>query len=135
MKTRSLQILIAAAVLIAASLACGAPAAPGISNIYMATDEQGTNKTTVFSTTNDFFVFFDVKNVAVGTPFQSQWFALNVEGEDPSTPFHTIDYNLEDNVTTVYFQLTNSDGWPVGNYRVDIYMNGSKVGEQTFSVQ
>jgi hypothetical protein len=135
MKTRNFPILLALIALIAAGLACGAPAAPTVSNFYMATDEQGTNHTTVFSSTDDFFVFFDVKNVPAGTPFQSQWFALNVEGMDPSSPFHTIDYNLEDNVTTVFFQLTNSDGWPVGNYRVDIYMNGAKVGEQAFSVR
>jgi hypothetical protein len=135
MKKRALPILLGILALTAAALACGAPAAPGVSNMYMASDQDGTVKTSIFSPGQDFFVFFDVSNVATGTPFQSQWYALNAEGEDPNTAFHTIDYALEQGVTTVYFQLTNPDPWPAGNYRVDIYMNGTKVGEQSFSVQ
>jgi len=133
MKKSSLPILLAIATLIAVSLACGAPAAPGVSSMYMASDEQGTNRTTSFSSDQDFFVFFNVNNVAVGTPFQSQWFYL--DGDDANTPFHTIDYALENGVSTVFFQLTSSDPWPAGNYRADIYMSGTKVGDQSFSVQ
>lgn len=120
-----------------ASLACNAlmPATPGASNFYMATDVEGTNRTTVFSPTDDFYVFFDVSGIEVGTNFQSRWYALDVEGEDPNVPFQTIDYAYESDISNIYFQLTNSDGWPAGNYKVEIYMNDVKVGEQQFSVQ
>jgi hypothetical protein len=133
MKKGSLPILLAIAILIAASLACGAPATPGVSNMYMSSDEQGATRTTSFTPDQDFFVFFAVNNVAVGTPFQSQWFYL--DGDDPNTPFHSIDYAREVGVDTIYFQLTSTDPWPAGNFRVDVYMNGTKVGEQSFSVQ
>jgi hypothetical protein len=120
-----------------ASLACNALAAPtpGASNFYMATDKDGNNRTSVFSPNDDFYVFFDVAGIEVGTPFQSRWYALDVEGEDPNTPFQTIDYTYEADVANIYFQLTNSNGWPVGNYKVEVYMNNAKVGEQQFSVQ
>jgi hypothetical protein len=69
--------------MLVASLACNAAAAtPGISNIYMATDQEGTNQTTVFSPTDDFYVFFDVSGVDVGTNFQSRWYALDIEGQE-----------------------------------------------------
>jgi hypothetical protein len=42
---------------------------------------------------------------------------------------------LEEGVGSVYFQLFNDTEWPVGTYRVDVYMEGTKVGEQQFSVQ
>jgi hypothetical protein len=138
MKNSKLPILLAIISIFAASLACGAPAipsAPAVSNIYMATDPEGKSPTSTFTPDQDFFVFFEVNNVPAGTPFQSQWFVLNVEGEDPNTAFHTIDYALEENVELVYFQLTNPDPWPAGDYRVDIYMNGNQVGNATFSVQ
>ena len=130
-------ILFAVIALVVASLACniGAPAEPTVSNIHMATDQDDTNQTTVFSSTNDFFVHFDVAGIDVGTPFQSRWYALDIEGEDPNTPFQTIDYTYEEGIGNIYFQLTNADGWPVGNYKVEIYMNGTKAGEQLFSVQ
>lgn len=138
MKHKNLYpILFGVFAVVAASLACnfGTPAEPTASNFYMATDEAGANRTTVFSSTDDFFVHFDVAGIEAGTPFQSRWYALDIEGEDPNTPFQTIDYTYQEGIGNIYFQLTSADGWPVGNYKVEIYMNGTKVGEQLFSVQ
>jgi hypothetical protein len=128
-------VLFAVVALIISTLACSFGSEPGVSNIRMTTDDSGETSTTSYPPTDDFYVFFDVSGMDVGTPFEGRWFALNIEGEDPNTPFSTIEYNLEDGVGQVYFQLYSDVDWPVGNYRVDIYMNGEKVGEQEFSVQ
>ena len=128
-------VLFAVVALIISTLACSFGSEPGVSNIRMTTTDSGETSTTSYGPTDDFYVFFDVSGMDVGTPFEGQWFALNIEGEDPNTPFSTIEYNLEDGVGQVYFQLYSDVDWPVGNYRVDIYMNGEKVGEQEFSVQ
>jgi len=135
MKKKNFILLSAIVALILASLACNFGGEPGASNFYMAKDADGDLQTSVFSPTDDFYIFFDVNSVDVGTYFEGQWFALDIEGEDPSTPFSTIDYNLEEGVSTIYFQLFNDEQWPVGTYRVDIYMEGAKVGEQQFSVR
>jgi hypothetical protein len=129
-------ILSAVLILVAISLACSSLSpTPGASNFYMATDEDGTNKTNTFSPEDDFFVFFEVAGLEPGTAFQSRWYALDVEGQDPSTPFQTIDYPYEEGITTIYFQMTSQEPWPVGNYKVEVYMNDAKVGEQAFNVQ
>lgn len=138
MKHKNLySILFGVIAVLATSLACnfGTPAEPTASNFYMATDEAGANQTTVFSPTDDFFVHFDVAGIEAGTPFQSRWYALDIEGEDPNAPLQTIDYTYQEGIRNIYFQLTNANGWPVGNYKVEIYMNGTKVGEQLFSIQ
>jgi hypothetical protein len=135
MFSKNFILLSAIAVLILASLACSFGGEPGVSNIYMAKDADGDGQTSVFSPTDDFYVFFDVNAVDEGTYFEARWFALDIEGEDPNTAFETIDYNLEEGVGSVYFQLFNDTEWPVGTYRVDVYMEGTKVGEQQFSVQ
>ena len=132
---KTIILFYAISALIFASLACNFGGEPGASNFYMAKDADGEIQATVFSPTDDFYIFFDVNSVDVGTYFEGRWFALDIEGEDPNTPFSTIDYNLEDGVSTVYFQLFSDTEWPVGNYRVDIYMEGTKVGEQQFSVR
>lgn len=137
MRSKNLYpVLWAVVIMLLATLACSVGGStPGASNFYMATDEAGTNRTNVFSTTDDFYVFFDVTDIEPGTAFQSRWYALNIDGQDPNEPFQTIDYTYEEGIGNVYFQLTNSDGWPVGNYKVEVYMNGTEVGEQEFSVQ
>lgn len=130
------RILCAVIVLLAATLACsGINSTPGASNFYMATDVDGTNRTNTFSPTDEFYVFFDVSGIEAGTSFQSRWYALDIEGQDPAVPFQTIDYVYEEGIGNIYFQLTSDEPWPAGSYKVEIYMNGTKVGEQGFSVQ
>jgi hypothetical protein len=136
MNTRKHIILSALSAVIFATLACSSFATgPTTSNFYMASDKAGANKTTTFTTSQDFFVFFDVSGIPDGTKFQAQWFALDVPSQDSTKPFQTTDYTYANGVTTIYFQLTNSGGWPTGHYRVDLYMSGTKIGEQLFSVQ
>ena len=79
--------------------------------------------------------FFDVSGVDADTNFQSRWYAMDIEGEDPNVPFQTSDYTYESGISNTYFQLTNDAGWPTGNYKVEVHMNDVKVGEQAFSVQ
>ena len=130
-----LFVLLAVSALVASTLACAFGGEPGVSNVRMATDVSGETPTTVYSPSDDFFVFFDVSAVETGTPFEGRWYALDIEGEDPNTPFQTLSYNLEEGASTVYFQLYSDVEWPIGTYRVEIYMNGVKVGEAQFSVQ
>ncbi len=95
----------------------------------------GETTVTSYSPSDDFYVYFDVNAVDTGTLFEGHWYALDIEGEDPNTAFSTIEYNLEEGIGSVYFQLFNDIDWPTGTYRVDVYMDGAKVGEQQFSVR
>ncbi len=129
-------ILVAALALVLSTLACGASAPAGVSNIYMANNENGDNQTTTFAPTDDIYVFFDVNQVDNGTQFEIKWYALNVDGQDPSTPFTTSDYSYNGE-STLYANITSTDssGFPAAQYKVEIYMAGVKVGEQQFNVQ
>ena len=107
---------------------------PKVSNIHMATDDQGANMTTAFAPTDVFYLFFDVRGVPKGTLFETRWYALNVAGKDPNAPFETMDQNYDGSSTALRFRLTNTSNWPAGKYRVDIYMSGKKLGEVQFGV-
>jgi hypothetical protein len=137
MRTRKYFRLIALVAIFAATLACAAfgSSGPSTSNFYMASDKDGNNKTTIFSPDQDFYVFFSVSGISAGTVFHAKWYGLDIQDVDATTPFKTIDYDYESGVSTIYFQLTNSNGWPTGHYKVEIYMGDTKVGEQPFSVQ
>ena len=128
-------ILYAVLAMVLVTLACSVAPTPGASEFYMATDVDGTNRTNTFSPTNDFFVFFDVAGIEAGTNFQARWYALDIEGQDPNVPFQTIDYAYEEGIGNIYFQLTSEEPWPAGSYKVEVYMNDAKVGEQGFVVQ
>ncbi len=136
MKFRNLSILLVVAVLFASVLACGTSAPVGVSNVYMANDAEGTNKTTTFAPTDVIYVFFDVNGVESGAQFQVKWFALNVDGQDPTEAFTVTDYTYTDE-GTIYAQIESTDaaGFPAAQYKVEVYMNGAKVAEQPFSIQ
>ena len=140
MKThKSLALLVVVALLLF-TLACSVTSLiggnPTASNFYMATDNTGGSSTTTYSSNQDFFVFFSVSDVQSGTQFEAKWYALDGQGgQNASVPFQTTDYTYQSGVSQVYFQLTNSGGWPTGNYKVEVYMAGAKIGEQTFAVQ
>ena len=108
---------------------------PTASNFYMSSDSQGKNRTTTFSPNDAFFIFLAVSGVKGGTVFESKWYALNVSGQDPNTPFKTMDLTYESGGLTTYFHLTNNGPWPTGNYKVDVYMNDIQIVEQQFSVR
>lgn len=139
MRTHKLFVLLVAGMLLASTLACSITSLvggnPTASNFYMATDNTGGSSTTTYSANQDFYVFFSVSDIPAGTQFQAKWYALDVPGQNAAVPFQTTDYTYQSGVSTVYFQLTNSGGWPTGNYKVEVYMAGAKIGEQTFAVQ
>ncbi|MBN2118335.1 MAG: hypothetical protein JW730_17310 [Anaerolineales bacterium] len=137
MANKSLYLILAVGVVLLAAIfvydAVGSK--PGASNFYMATDMNGKNRTTVFSPANHVYIFFNVSGIEAGTRFQSRWYGLDLEGQDPAVPLRVIDYTCEGGASKLFFELSSIGDWPKGNYKVEVYMNDAKVGEQTFSVQ
>jgi hypothetical protein len=135
MKSNKVSILLAVIALIISTLACGSSGPPGVSNIYMASDDAGNNKTTTFAPTDTIHVFFDVNQVDNGAQLQMKWFALNVDGQDPTTSFKTLDYAYKGEPTINGQISSTSGGFPVGQYKVEVYLNDAKVGEQQFDIK
>jgi len=138
-RSKLILALFAGCSLALASLACGQTSSKSNApDIYMAADDTGKIKSTAYAKTDDFFVFFDANGVEPGTQYQSRWYALDVSGRDPNKPFKIIDYSYDENkegLSNIFIQLTSDKEWPAGRYRVEIYMNGAKVGEQQFNVE
>ncbi len=61
-----LFVLLAVLALTASTLACAFGGEPGVSNVRMATDVSGETVSSVYSPSDDFFVFFDVSAVVTG---------------------------------------------------------------------
>ncbi len=138
MRTRKYSILSASIVLIAAMLACNAIApAPSVSNIRMTTDNTGKTSTSTYGPGDAFYVFADLSGLSKGSVVEAKWYAVNAQGVDANTLLNTSDYSYESGIGFVYFQLTTNDGsdWPTGTYRVELYLDGNKAGEQGFTVQ
>ncbi len=138
MKSRRFSVALAIAAILIGSLACGTlSTTPTVSNIRMTTDDTGKTQTSTYAPSDKFYVFADLSGIKVGSVIEAKWYAVSVAGVDPNSEINTSDYTYESGIGFVYFQLSKSDGgdWPSGSYRVELYLDGTKVGEQGFTVQ
>jgi len=137
MKNR-LVILLAVLSLVISSLACAVGNTElGLSNLRMAFDQDGENVTTTFSPTDVFFAVADLANAPQGTQVEALWIAVNAADTEPNLEFQTqmLDITEESFTGTIYFQLSNDEGWPAGQYKVDLYLNGTLAQTAEFNVQ
>lgn len=130
------RIFIPVLLLVLASIACGFNlSTANVADAYMAKDPDGNERTTAYAQSDIFYAIVDLANAPDDTQVRAVWTAVNAEGEEPNL--------LIDDVTTtsgdarLTFNLTNSSDmiWPVGTYKVEIYLNDKLVTTLDFLVQ
>jgi len=137
MKSKRLSIVFAVIALILSTLACAFGAGePSLTNPRMSTDSDGVNATTVYAGTDAFYAVADLSNVETGSVVDAKWYLVSAAdydaGEIQSTSLTIEDKSLYNYVS---FELTSDSGWPVGEYKVELYLNGTLAHTINFSVQ
>ena len=139
---KKLPVLFALGMLFVAMLACnlvtGTAATVGLENLHTAFDQSGDSPTTVFSPSDVFYVVGDLKNAPAGTVVEAKWLAVQIEGYEPGELIYEQsinDFTGDSFSGSIYFQLSNDDGWPVGDYKADVYLNGTFVQSVPFGVR
>lgn len=133
-----LPILLSVLTLVLVSLACSALSQElSLANLRMALDEDGVNPTSTFSSSDVFYAVADLKNAPAGTAVVAQWIAVDVADTEQGLNFQeqTLDITEESFSGTIYFQLSNDEGWPAGQYKVELYLNGTLSQSVEFTVQ
>lgn len=131
-------IVLAVLALVFSSLACEALSTEmSVENLRMAYDQDGKQVTSTFSDTDIFYAVADLNNATQGMVVKAKWVAVDVADTEAGLEFQeqTIDITEESFSGTIYFQLSNDDGWPAGLYRVDIYLNDTLGQSLEFNVQ
>jgi hypothetical protein len=134
MNKNKLLVFVAFAVLAAAALACEFSASTAnIKDAWMASDEAGQVRTDVFTQDAIFYCNVDLANAPDDTTVKASWTAVEVEGEEPNVFLDETELTGGDNNLT--FQLSNSSLWPLGSYKVDLYLNDELDRTLEFEVQ
>jgi hypothetical protein len=123
-------------VLLLASLACEFSASTAnITNAHMSLDEADTQPTTVYPTDAEaFYCYFDLNNAPDDTTVKGVWTLVSADGYDPNQEIDSAEISGGDN--TYYFSLAGGDApWPVGDYKIDLYLNDELVETIQFQVQ
>ena len=115
-------------------LACGGSfSTANIQRAWLSSDSSGSPETTEFSQGETFYCLLELANAPADTTLKAVWTAISAEGTDPN--FLIDESELTTGDGTVTFNLTNDQLWPVGTYKVDLYLNGELDRALTFEVR
>ena len=137
MKSRKLPILLALIALVAAALACAAGEL-SLSNTRIASDQNGDNAMTQVGTMDKYYVVSDISNAPTGTVVNWKWYAVNIEGFSPNEMIAEKDFTVDEDGFSGVVYLENpapDGGWPVGDYKFEVYLNGELKDTVTYSVK
>jgi len=107
------------------TLACGFSASTAnIKDAYMARDSEGVDKTTTFAQDEAFYCLVELANAPDDTITKAIWYAVEAEDTEPNFKIDEVSITQGDGVIT--FDLTNDNLWPLGSYKVELYL-GDKL--------
>lgn len=134
MNTFKSRPFLAMLVLVLASLACGGSfSTANISNAYTTANPDGGSPTTVFAQDQIFYAIVQLANAPDDTTVKAVWTAVQVEGYDGEMYLDETVLTSGDGKLT--FQLSNSNLWPIGRYKVDLYLNDTLDRTLEFEVR
>jgi len=134
MKQNKLRVAFAVLAVFLVTLACGFSASTAnISDAYMALDDQGASKTTVFAQEEIFYCIVQLANAPDDTTVKVVWYAVNAQDTEPNLLIDQVETTGGDGI--IPFNLTNNGLWPLGTYKAEIYLNGTLERTLEFEVQ
>lgn len=128
--------IVASLAVLAAGAALAGP--PRLDAIVLSDVKGGTHKTSFGTLTPKVFLTTKIIDPAPGMKVRAEWIAENTSGAAP--PNYRIDkFELpivaQKNPVANFSLGKPSAGWPVGDYRVDLFVNGKKANEVKFKMK
>jgi len=157
MKKNKIMIMLAVVVLLLASLACNAVSGgdntvdtpttnendnsgfsvttANITNAHLSLDADDTIPTEGYSPSDsDFYCYFDLNNAPESTVVKGVWTLVSADGYESNSEIDSAEITGSDN--TYFFSLGGgTDPWPLGTYKIDLYVDGNWVETIEFEVQ
>ena len=134
MKVKKFSILLALTVLFMSALACEFSASTAtISDAWMSTDENGAERVTAFTQDAVFYAQVDLQNAPDDTTLKAVWTAVEAQDTEPNFLINETEFVTGSG--QVHFTLSNDNLWPIGKYKVDIYMNDQLAKTVEFEVR
>ncbi|MBN1889703.1 MAG: hypothetical protein JW850_17030 [Thermoflexales bacterium] len=122
-KKSGLIIGLVITMLVLSALACGGSVSTAnIKSAKLSADPSGSPETTVFAQDQlTVYCIVQLANAPDDTTVKAAWTAVEAEGADPNLLIDESE--LTSGSAELTFDLTNNQLWPVGKYKVDLYLN------------
>jgi len=132
MNKRLLLIGFAISMLVFASLACEASASTAnISSATLTADAAGGAETAVFTPDQTFYCVVVLANAPDSTKVKAVWYSV----DDTGAATQLAEKEVVGSGSPITFNASASAPWPVGNYKVELYLNDKLDRTLEFAVQ
>jgi hypothetical protein len=131
------RILSLALLLVAALGAGPSPAAPRLDALVLSDSRGGTHKAQFPPSTARLHLTGKLLETPAGTKVRSEWVATKTDTAAPNLRIDTAEVRAsKDKEPRVEFSIPRpAKGWPIGDYRIDLLVNGKKTNEVRFKVK
>lgn len=135
MRSSTKALLILVLMLAVAGLACGfSVSTANISDAFMSLDDAGAQRTTTYAQTDTtFYAQVILENAPDDTVVKAVWTAVSAQDTEPNLLIDET--SLTSGSAPLTFSLSNDGLWPIGGYKVDIYLNDELNRTLAFTVQ
>ena len=135
------------ALLLAVALAVGCGSAdkadgtsasgPAFKNIVLTDEEDGkTTKSTFAKDTMRIYAYFNLEGVSMGTKINGAWICEKSDVAEPNFKIDEMSLPVVPPMNSGSFSISRPNaGWPVGEYRVDMSMDGVVKDSVKFTVK
>jgi len=122
----------------AMATASAAPAAtPSVSNIALGKSKTSDNKiaspTTTFGARDTIYASVTTENAVAGSTLSARWTYQDGQVVD-STSQSVAPAGAGGSTSVTEFHISKASAWPAGNYKVEIFLDGSSVGSKDFKI-
>jgi hypothetical protein len=125
--------------LLIVSIICASIARAGEVKITVTITDSaiGEAKTTFPADTPKLYALFKTKGMKDGDKIRGTWIAIDVGDEaPPNTKLDERTFDAEGDTDDGEFTLNKpTDGWPVGKYRIEIYVNAELATSVKFTIK
>jgi len=104
-----------------------------IADAWMSTDEDGNNRNTVYNQDAVFYAQIDLRNAPDDTKLKAVWSVVEAEDTQPNLVINETEFVSGSG--QIHFELSNNILWPIGTYKVDIYLNDQLAKTLEFEVR
>jgi hypothetical protein len=92
-------------------------------------DKTVLDKADSFAPSDTIYVSVKTEGAAQGAKLQTRWYFNDKVVEESSEMISPTGPAVTE------FHLSKPDGWPVGNYRIEVLLNGTQTGSKSFEVK
>lgn len=137
MTMKRIIVWIASAVAAGTFLAAAAWAGePRFEGLVLSDAKGGAAKNVFTSKTPKVFLTGKLQDMPAGAKVKVVWIAEKTKAAPPNYEIDATEHTTSRGTNNATFALNGPNaGWPVGDYRVDLFINGKPAGTQRFTVK